>query len=318
MYRKAFVIFGVLLFGSLFGQNVGNYKEIVNNAYLLYKTKMYKESGLEYSKAFNSHKQFAKWEDRYNASCAYALANMSDSAFSNLFYIAKINEFNLIESLSNDKDFKSLHNDLRWVELIEIVKDNRSVYESNLDNNLVSVLDTVLKTDQEIRQEYSRILEKYGSESDQLSVITKVALYQDSLNLVIVKDILDTHGWLGPKSISENGSTALFLVIQHSNLETQIKYLPMLRDAVENGRAKPSSLAYLEDRILTKQGKPQIYGSQLTIDEKTGNYCFYQIYKPEYVNIRRRDIGLSSIEEYASKFNISWDLEKHKKRYSIK
>jgi len=50
----------------------------------------------------------------------------------------------------------------------------------------------------------------------------------------------------------------------------------------------------------------------------SSNKKYNQIYEPENVNIRRREIGLGSIEDSAFKFNISWDLKKHKNRYLIK
>ena len=44
--------------------------------------------------------------------------------------------------------------------------------------------------------------------------------------------------------------TTLFLVIKHANAPTQVKYLPMLREAVKNGNVKAHNLALLEDRVM--------------------------------------------------------------------
>ena len=49
----------------------------------------------------------------------------------------------------------------------------------------------------------------------------------------------------------------------------------MMRDAVKMVKAKGSSLALLEDRVALRQGKRQIYGSQIGRDETTNLYfCF--------------------------------------------
>lgn len=77
-------------------------------------------------------------------------------------------------------------------------------------------------------------------------------------------DSLDERGWLGPDVIGQTGNSTLFLVIQHADLVTQEKYLPMMREAVTKGNAKGSSLALLEDRVLIRNGKQQRYGSQGT------------------------------------------------------
>ncbi len=65
------------------------------------------------------------------------------------------------------------------------------------------------------------------------------------------------------------GADALFLVIQHANLKTQEEYLPVMRESVNNGQAAPQYLAMLEDKVLVKQGKKQMYGSQIETDKDT-------------------------------------------------
>jgi hypothetical protein len=70
---------------------------------------------------------------------------------------------------------------------------------------------------------------------------------KDSLNLIKVKKILNERGWLGEDIIGHYGNLTLFLVIQHSSLETQEKYSVMMKEAVKKGNASPSNFALLED-----------------------------------------------------------------------
>ncbi len=77
----------------------------------------------------------------------------------------------------------------------------------------------------------------------------KIINEKDSINLIKIKKILDERGWLGADIIGNQGNSTLFLVIQHSDIETQEKYLPMMREAVKKGNANSSSLALLEDRV---------------------------------------------------------------------
>jgi len=88
-----------------------------------------------------------------------------------------------------------------------------------------------------------------------------------------------------------------------------VTYLPMLRQAVKDGKAKPEHLALLEDRVLTKQGKPQTYGSQVRTG-KTGKYEFFPIQDERNVNKRRAAVGLEPLEAYARNFGIEYHLPK--------
>ena len=117
-----------------------------------------------------------------------------------------------------------------------------------------------------------KLKKKFGWESKEMKENWKAIIENDSVNLIKVEIILDNNGWLGEEIVGEKGSAALFLVIQHSNLALQEKYLPMLRDAVKQGKASGSRLALLEDRVALRQGKKQIYGSQISRDGETKLY----------------------------------------------
>jgi len=83
-----------------------------------------------------------------------------------------------------------------------------------------------------------------------------------------------------------------------------------MREAVKNGKALPQNLALLEDRILINQGKPQIYGSQVRLNEKAGKNEFYQIMDEPNVNKRRASVGLPPLEDYAKLFQFEYVLPK--------
>jgi hypothetical protein len=141
-----------------------------------------------------------------------------------------------------------------------------------LNKELVAILDTIHQEDQKYREE-SQLLEKqYGWNSKEVQDIWETINSKDAINLVRVEKILADYGWPGDDIVGETGNKTIFLVIQHSNTRTQVKYLPMLREAVKNGKAKASYLALMEDRVLLAQGEKQIYGSQLELDNTTHLY----------------------------------------------
>jgi hypothetical protein len=141
----------------------------------------------------------------------------------------------------------------------------------------------------------------------------KIIQEKDSINLIKIEEILNERGWLGTNIIGEQGNGTLFLVIQHSNLETQLKYLPMMREAAKLGNARSSSLALLEDRVALRQGKRQIYGSQIH-SNKEGEKFVAPLIDPENVDKRRAEVGLDPLANYIQIWDLTWNVEKHKER----
>ena len=172
-------------------------------------------------------------------------------------------------------------------------------------------LDSVFDDDQSGRRYIDTITRKYGLHSRQMDSLMRIMGDKDSINLVKVTAILDKYGWLGIDDIGEKANTALFIVIQHADGDTAIqrKYLPMMREAVRHKKAQPDQLALLEDRVLTNQGKPQIYGTQVHAG-KNGKNVFFPIADERNVNKRRAAVGLESLEVYARYFGIDYHLPK--------
>ena len=177
------------------------------------------------------------------------------------------------------------------------------------DNPIATKLRAIYVSDQQLRKQTGKIEEKHGLESDELKSHWKKIRKTDSINLVEVKKILDERGWLDSKEVSYEGNAALFLVIQHSDLNTQLSCLPMLRAAVKKGSANSKDLALLEDRIAISQGGKQIYGSQIHRDSETGTHYVAPLANPKNVNIRRKRVGLIPMETYVQRWNIDWEAE---------
>jgi hypothetical protein len=308
---------GILMSNFAFGQkDMTKYKAFIKKADSLYSAKDYKNSAIEYQNAFDSNEGKAYPRDRYNAACTFALAGDSEKAFFHLIYSAehpriKYKNYNHI---TTDSDLNSLHKDDQWNKLIELVKANKDEAEKDLDKTLVAILDTIYREDQTYRKQIGEVEEKYGRESDELKKHWELINEKDSINLIKVQKILDEKGWLGANVIGNQGNSTLFLVIQHSPLEVQEKYLPMMREAVKIGNASSSSLALLEDRVSLRKGGKQIYGSQVGRDQETGEYYVLPLENPEKVDEKRAEVGLGPIADYISNWNMTWDVKKHIER----
>jgi hypothetical protein len=298
---------------NLYGQQIPQkYFDLIKKADSLYQAKDYKNSALTYSSAFKANGWKAMSDDRYNAACSWALSNVPDSAFFNLFRIAKMMNYINYNHISTDTDLQSLYSDKRWDELLKIVKQNKEKAEANMNKPLMQKLDSIYTDDQKYRKQIGETETKYGRESKEIKELWSVIREKDSVNLIQVKVILDKYGWLGPDVIGPQGNNTLFLVIQHADQATQEKYLPMMREAVKKGNAQGSALALLEDRVALRQGKKQIYGSQIGRDE-TGAYYVSPLEDPDNVDKRRASVNLPPLADYTIKWNIKWDVEQYKK-----
>lgn len=166
--------------------------------------------------------------------------------------------------------------------------------------------------DQKYRQRLNELTRTQAGTTPGALELRRQMEQADAANLPKVEAILAEHGWLGPAEVGKDASGALFLVIQHSDLATQKKYLPLMRAAVKAGKARGSSLALLEDRIALREGRPQIYGSQLRSDGG-GPLYVSAMEDPDHVDERRASVGLPPMAEYLKKnWNLQWDLAAYK------
>lgn len=311
--KKTFFTLLILISSiNTFGQNIETYNGLITEALSLYDSKNYYKAGEKFSEAFEVNGGKGNVTDRYNAACSWALANEKDLAFIQLFKIAENGNYSNVNHITKDTDLISLYKDKRWKKVIKKVKANKEKAEANLDKNLMAKLDTIFQEDQNYRQQIKGLEEKYGRESNELKAHWKMINMKDSINLIKTTKILDKHGWLGQDVIGQQGNSTLFLVIQHSDIKTQEKYLPMMKEAVKKGNASSSSLALLEDRIALRKGEKQIYGSQIGRNQETGEFYVLPLADPENVDVRRAEVGLGTIQEYVGFWKITWNVEEYK------
>jgi hypothetical protein len=93
---------------------------------------------------------------------------------------------------------------------------------------------------------------------------SKQALELNTRNRDLIRKIVREHGWPGVSLVGQDGSSAAWLVVQHmdTDLEFQQSCLALMQEAFLKGEVLPINLAYLTDRVLTHQGKQQMYGTQ--------------------------------------------------------
>jgi len=275
----------------------------------LYKIKQYQASALSYADAFAFNGQRFSSGDRYNAARAWAMCGFKDSALNNLKLEVEKGYYDL-SRISSEAAFESLKTEPSWKYLVNKVKDNNKKEDLKLGRYkpIKSKLEQLLILDQKYRQNYMETWKRYGDKSKEMSNLKKKMHKVDRSNLKYVTKIIDTYGWISYDTIGFDASNALFLVIQHADSTTQEKYLPILKDAVQQKRAVPESAALLEDRILTRRGEKQLYGTQVQCDD-TGNKCWVMpIADEKNVDYRRKSYGMKPLADYLKQFGIEYKL----------
>src|SRR5579871_6539457 len=169
-------------------------------------------------------------------------------------------------------------------------------------DSVTLVLENVAVNDQKYRAVWDSTMQKYGINSPEFIGLLKKMNFQDSLNMIVVGNILDKYGWLSKEQTSQDANDALFLVIQHATLPSQLKYLSLMKQAVAEKKAKATDYALLVDRTNMFQGKLQVYGSQINYDSKGKLHIFPTLDEPN-VDKRRKSVGLPSMQEYLNLFN---------------
>ncbi len=222
-----------------------------------------------------------------------------------------LKNFEKAVKLAKEQNHESLERFQRNLESVKKQIKPKKVKKVPVDQ-LRALLDTVYHDEQDPIRKAMALRKEFGLESPQAKSMEKIIHENHAVNIVKVKKILDEYGWLGADRVGKQGNRTLFLVIQHSDLETQVKYAPMLRAALERGDAEARHLAYLEDRIASKRGKKQIYGSQIKFNPETKTTYVWPLEDPKNVDKRRADIGLPPLAPYIKeRFGIIWDLEEH-------
>ncbi|GJM36299.1 MAG: hypothetical protein DHS20C18_53000 [Saprospiraceae bacterium] len=184
-----------------------------------------------------------------------------------------------------------------------------------VSENLIAVLDTIWRSEQEPITLRDSFIEKYGAESKEAQEQQEIYERNHAVNERKVKEILDKYGWPEKEVIGEQGNRTICNVIQHSDNEIRLKYLPMMKEAVKMKKLAPQFLVRAEDRIATERGDLQIYGGQMKYYPETKSFNVWPVFDPVNIDKRRAAIGLGPIAEHLkNRFNFEWNLEEQIKR----
>lgn len=148
------------------------------------------------------------------------------------------------------------------------------------------------ETDQKIRQQLNK---ETMSDPEFIKQWADI----DSFNTMQLKKLIDSLGWPEIDEIGQDGLEAAFLIVQHStDAAFQKKMIPLVEKDVKAKHLNPQDYALLVDRSRQKEGLNQIYGTQLTLIPNTEKALLDPIEDSASVNLRRKDLGLTSLGWY--------------------
>ena len=127
------------------------------------------------------------------------------------------------------------------------------------------------------------------------------------------------YAGIGEPTLTKNGDISFFLVYEDPNANSIYNHLPTRGFFKKEIRQQELTvivgrhwLYWLIDRVNLREGKEQIYGSQL-YGNSDGTYYVKDLFDPEYVNQRRKSVGLEPIESYIARWNVVWKTEQKEK-----
>ncbi len=288
------------------------YKKYIRIADSLFIKQEYKTSAYYYTIAFNYTSGKALHEDRYKAASAFALSKNYDTSFYHLFRLAKVSFFSDVKTLVSDSNFLIIRNDKRWKELVDVVSKNYNYINSQKIKLIIRQLDSIHDVDQNSRKIMDSLIKEHGLNSAQAKKQYHNIRVSDSLNTILITKIIDDNGWLSKNIIGVKANSTLFLIIQHSKIEIQKKYLSVLQSAYLSGNAQSIEYAMLYDRVSVKQKGVQLYGTQIKFNETENKYELYPLIEPNLVDKYRNNLGLDSLKYYLTNWEIKFDLPQKK------
>jgi len=304
----------LLLFFALTKGFTQDYTTLTKQGYKVYEDKEYAKSVEIFEQAFKLEKP--KPSDLYNAACAASLAKQTDKALNFLSQAIEAGYSNF-GHLKVDTDLAPLYDDNRWKEMIAKIEKKQADELAKLKYPKVAkMLDSMVVYDQKFRNKSTELQNKgFDWLSPEVQQAMRNGQYADSLNMIILKKTFKNYGFLGFEEVGEQGSSNFWLMMQHCDKDPkfQEEVLTEMKKHLDRKNANASNYAYLIDRVNVNTGKPQVYGTQMKLNQEGSSYEPKTVIEPQNLNKRREEVGLGTIEEYIGIMNSHYKGSLNKK-----
>jgi hypothetical protein len=241
--------------------------------------------------------------DYANLGCAYSLIKDYSNS------IEAIKQSLIIDTTNNvvyrEADYYYISQTKEWETLL---LDYKKKHRLHLEDELFLKLSKVAINDQAFYAEINFYNQESNSDKARVKELWRLKDSLNKLNLKIIEYYLSKKiNVLSVKRVGEAFASACFLVIQHADIETQKKYLPIIKNLQVKKETSGENYALLYDRVKieTSSGK-QYYGTQVNPITNT----VYPIIDEKNVDKRRAELGMEPLKNYLELFEINYEPKK--------
>lgn len=241
--------------------------------------------------------------DYFNLACAYSLTKNYPKC------IEAIKQGLLIDTANNvvykEPDYYYVSHTNEWKNLLLDYKKSKGI---KLEDSLFLDLSKIAINDQAFYSEINFYKQKSNLNPTRVKQLWHL---KDSLNKknysIIEKYLSKKINVLSNETVGITFANSCFLVIQHLDIKTQEKYLPIIKDLQLKNETSGENYALLYDRVsLYKTKGKQYYGSQINPITNT----VYPIIDEKNVDKRRAVLGMEPLKNYLDLFEIKYEPKK--------
>jgi len=178
--------------------------------------------------------------------------------------------------------------------LFNVISASIVAQNKNALKNVNTILEKAYDDDQNIRDSIIALQKRNDINTAEYRNLLIEMNKQDSINQLIVFPILDKYGWLGQPKVSDKSCRSYFYIIQHAQIDKQLKYYQQVMQAYRAKYISSSEYAMFVDRVNVRQNKFQEYATQTQIDQ-LGNMTLYPVIDINRLDYRRSKIGIEPI-----------------------
>ena len=288
---------------GLLGQAISS---MLERAYSAWDRGAYHEAATLFEEAIELQKPSATL--LYDMACLYAVKEELNKA---IHFLDKAIQSGYIDRvwMRIDPDLSSLNHHTAWPDLLKRIDRAEQLQNvpGKYDRKQKKLLEEVYIKDQKDRLIMPKVQQQFGAQSIEMMALRMRILKNDKANQTLIATFIEKYDWPGKATVGVKGSLAAFYVIQHAPLAFQLKYFQRVIAAANAGDLPWDQVCMMQDRILIRQGKKQLYGSQLMTDPITKMLTFQPIQDLHEVDERRAKVGLNTLKEAAQQMGIDYE-----------
>ncbi len=160
-----------------------------------------------------------------------------------------------------------------------------------------------------IRNQKNEMLLKFKPTSPEIKDLDARLLDQMNINYAAAKKMMAANGFPNYDMVGKATTHKFWMMVQQMDTypDFQMQVLRQMAGAVEQNKADKLDFAYLTDRVLLNQNKPQHYGTQVYYDESEKTYKPHPVDNITRTNERRAEMGLPALDASLANTNKKYE-----------